>query len=254
VVEIAKEVVVKIQRFDPKKDKKPYHEEFTVPYTKGMRILDAVIHVQRNYDTTLAYRWNCRSGLCGSCGIEVDGKPCLACKTPVTKDKHTVEPMKAFPVIKDLVPEVDEVREKLAELKPYFVPKETENKKEGFFVFHEHEMHEMDEAHECIECYVCYDSCHVTRNHKELNFCGPSNVVKAVSFERHPLDKGGRAQLLHEKGNIWQCNMTRCCSENCPQDISITENFITYAKERIVDENNVIHKLFRRIFSKGGEK
>lgn len=252
MVGIQREITAVIKRFDPKKDKEPYFQEFKVPYKKGMRILDAVIHVQRHHDSTLAYRWNCRSGLCGSCAMEVDGKPCLACKTPVTKDKHTIEPMKAFPVIKDLVPEIDEVREKLLMLKPYFVPQKEEAAKKEFFTFYEHELHEMDKAHECIECYVCYDSCHVTRNHKELNFCGPSNVVKAVSFERHPLDAGRRMTLLNKEGNIWQCNMTRCCSENCPQGIPITENYITYAKERIVDENSIVSRLMRKL--RRGEK
>ena len=252
MVGITREITAVIKRFDPKRDKEPHYQEFRVKYKKGMRVLDAIMDIQRHQDPSLAYRWNCRAGICGSCAMEIDGKPCLACKTAIEKDRLTIEPMKAFPVIKDLVPDIDEVREKLARLKPYFDAKPEEAAKDGFFIFQDYELHEQHEAHECIECYICYDSCHVTRNHKELGFCGPSNVVKAINLDRHPLDVGDRFRLLNTEGNIWQCNMTRCCSENCPQDIRITENFITYAKERIVEDNNPVLRLIRRI--KGGER
>jgi len=238
-----------VRRFDPTREKTPRYVEYEVPYVKGMKVLDAVRYIQRNLDGTLAYRWNCREGICGSCAMEVDGKPVLTCKTEV-RGKMLIEPMLSFPCVKDLVADVREVREKLAKLSPWLAPRPEEDAKKEFWRIKEHELHEAEEARLCIECYICYDVCHVIRNHKELPFPGPVNIVHAVGLDRHPKDSMDRSLFMHK--DIWNCNMNRCCSSSCPQGIRITENFITYAKERIVEENNIVNALIRRVRNKPG--
>lgn len=247
MVGIQKVITIVISRFDPAKDDKPTLEHYQVPYTKGMRVLDAIRYVQHNFDNTLAYRWNCREGICGSCAMEVDGKPVLTCKKEITSTNILIEPMKAFPTIKDLVPDVHEVRDKFAAFVPWFTPKK--ESVEGFWTIKENQFHEVAEARTCIECYICYDVCHVVRNHKDLTFAGPMNFVKLVGLDRHPMDDLDRSLLLDKEGGIWNCNMTRCCTQSCPQGIKITENFITYAKERIVEENNIVLKAIRKFRS-----
>ena len=241
-----------MSRFDPEKDEKPRYESYQVPFTKGMRVLDAIRYIQRHHDPTLAYRWNCREGICGSCSMEVDGKPVLTCKKEITTDKILIEPMKVFPTLKDLVPDVTMAREKLAQFKPYFIAKPEEAEKKDFWTIKEYELHEIGEGRSCIECYLCYDVCHVLRNHKDMDFVGPQNIVKIVGLDRHPKNGFERIMSLEKEGGIWNCNMTRCCTEVCPQGIKITENFITYAKERIVEEHNIFNKAVRWIRGKPG--
>lgn len=222
-------------------------EEFKVPVLKGMHVLDALKHIQREIDGTLAFRWNCSEGICGSCSMEVDGKPVLACKTKIPGEKFLIEPMKVFPIVKDLVPDVREVREKAKIYRPYLLAKD----KDQAWRMQEDQIGEVSEARKCIDCYLCYDVCHVIRNHEDKKFAGPVNIVRAIGLDKHPKSNVERSLLLSREGSLWSCNMTRCCSEICPQEIKITQNFITYAKERVVSEKNPFRKLFAMI---GGKK
>lgn len=227
------------------KGKEAKTQEFTVPFTKGMHVLDALRHIQREIDGTLAFRWNCGEGICGSCSMEVNGKPVLACKTKIPTGKFVVEPMKVFPIVRDLVTDVSEVREKAKAFKPYLISKD----KDKEWRFHDDQVTEVSEARKCIDCYLCYDVCHVIRNHENKDFIGPVNIVRATGLDKHPKTAVERFQVLEKEGNLWSCNMTRCCTEVCPQEIKITQNFITYAKERAVSEKNPIKKIakmFRR--------
>ncbi|MEK6862098.1 MAG: 2Fe-2S iron-sulfur cluster-binding protein [Nanoarchaeota archaeon] len=210
-------------------------KSYLVPYSPKMMVLDALFFIQENIEPDLAFRWNCGEGICGSCAAEVNRKPVLMCKMEITPDMQTlyIEPMKAFPLIKDLVTDPSEVYEKLSRLKPYF----TGPKKKTFSEIHEDEVKEIQEMRKCIDCFICYDSCHVIRNHPELKFSGPVNVVKVVALDRHPQEKSERSQLLEKEG-LWNCNLSRCCTLNCPQKIKVSEDAITWAKERAVSLRN----------------
>ncbi len=210
---------------------------YSVPYEPKMRILDALLFIQEKLEPDLAFRWNCGEGVCGSCAGEVDGRPVLMCKKEITKDMRDirVEPMKVFPVIKDLVTDPGKVYEKLARLKPYFTGKKQSN----FPTVYEKEAAKSQEMRKCIDCFICYDSCHVIRNHPQMGFTGPLNIVKAAAQDSHPLNTFSRTKLLEKEG-VKFCNVSRCCTENCPQDIKITEHAIIPLKEKIISDTGII--------------
>ena len=210
---------------------------YSVPYAPRMRILDSLLFIQENLEPDLAFRWNCGEGVCGSCAGEVDGKPVLMCKAEIVENMQNIriEPLKVFPVIKDLVTNPSEVYEKLSRLKPYFTGKEGD----GFFTIYEREVRKSQEMRKCIDCFICYDSCHVIRNHPNVSFTGPINIVKAVAQDSHPQNAFSRIRLLEKEG-VKFCNVSRCCTENCPQGIKITENAIIPLKEKIISDIGII--------------
>jgi len=226
-------------------------KEYEVPLHEGMVVLDAIHHIQAKEDNTLAVRWNCKAGKCGSCGGEVNGKPKLMCMTRMDQlplDKPiTVEPMKAFPVIKDLVTDVSWNFEMNKQIPP-FKPKTPEP--DGTWRMQQKDIDRCQEFRKCIECFLCQDVCHVLRNHKKNNFLGPRFLVRAASLEMHPLDTEDRLSLLKEKFEMGLCNITKCCTEVCPEDITITDNAIIPLKERVADRYyDPLTKLWQKLFS-----
>ena len=223
--------------------------EYTIPIAPGMVVLDAVHTVQATHAPDLAVRWNCKAGKCGSCGGEVNGKPRLMCMDRMDNypdgEPIAVRPMKTFPVIKDLVTDVSwnyEVNKKI----PAFKPRQTDDEPR----FSQEEADRVQEFRKCIECFLCQDVCHVLREHGEqARFAGPRFFVRAAGLEMHPLDDENRAGLLKDEMGIGYCNITKCCTEVCPESISITDNAIIPLKERVVDEfYDPVQKLVRLIF------
>ena len=210
---------------------------YSVPFEPKMRILDALLFIQENLEPDLAFRWNCGEGVCGSCAGEVNGKPVLTCKTEILENMQNIriEPLKVFPVIKDLVTDPEKVYKKLERLKPYFTGRQQEN----FSTIFEKEALKSQEMRKCIDCFICYDSCHVIREHPNISFTGPINIVKAVAQDSHPNNNFSRTLLLEKEG-VKFCNVTRCCTENCPQNIKITENAIISVKEKIISDIGII--------------
>jgi succinate dehydrogenase iron-sulfur subunit len=209
--------------------------EYGVPVAPGMVVLDALHYIQGHHAPDLAVRWNCKAGKCGSCSAEVNGRPRLTCKTRMDAlplDKPiTVSPMKAFPVIKDLVTDVSwnyEVNRKI----PPFQPRAGAKWK-----YSQEEADRAQEFRKCIECFLCQNVCHVLREHNNKEqFGGPRFFVRVAGLEMHPLDAGSRTKLLRDELGIGLCNITKCCTEVCPEEIRITDNAIIPLKERIVDE------------------
>lgn len=209
--------------------------EYSVPIAPGMVVLDALHYIQGHQAPDLAVRWNCKAGKCGSCSAEVNGRPRLTCKTRMDTlplDKPiTVQPMKTFPVIKDLVTDVSwnyRVNKKI----PPFSPKSGTDWK----VF-QNDIDRVQEFRKCIECFLCQDVCHVLRDHEKMeNFGGPRFFVRVAGLEMHPLDDKSRTKLLKDELGIGLCNITKCCTEVCPEEIHITDNAIIPLKERVVDE------------------
>ncbi|MEQ9618711.1 MAG: succinate dehydrogenase/fumarate reductase iron-sulfur subunit [Deltaproteobacteria bacterium] len=208
--------------------------EYEVPLEEGMVVLDAIHFIQANYDGDLAVRWNCKAAKCGSCSAEVNGMPALTCKTRMDSlplDKPvTVYPVKTFPIIKDLVTDVSwnyEVRKKI----PPFTPaKDTE------WIMYQEDVERSQEFRKCIECFLCQNVCHILRNHDEKNeFFGPRMLIKIAELEMHPLDTEDRKEFLREQAGVGYCNITKCCTEVCPEHIHITDNAIIPLKERVAD-------------------
>ncbi|MHB8412393.1 MAG: succinate dehydrogenase/fumarate reductase iron-sulfur subunit [Candidatus Acidiferrales bacterium] len=209
--------------------------EYRVPIAPGMVVLDALHYIQGHLAPDLAVRWNCKAGRCGSCSAEVNGRPRLTCKTrmdSLTQDKPiTVWPMKTFPVVKDLVTDVSwnyQVNKKI----PAFSPRPGVEWK-----MFQADVDRAQEFRKCIECFLCQDVCHVLRDHqKQEQYAGPRFFVRVAGLEMHPLDGLSRTKGVKEQMGIGFCNITKCCSEVCPEGIRITDNAIIPLKERVVDE------------------
>ena len=210
--------------------------EYKVPIAPGMVVLDALHYVQAHQAPDLAVRWNCKAGKCGSCSAEVNGRPRLTCKTRMDAlpldEPITVQPMKSFPLIKDLVTDVSwnyEVNRKI----PPFTPRANIEWK-----MDQRDVDRVQEFRKCIECFLCQNVCHVLRDHeKQERFGGPRFFVRIAGLEMHPLDGLSRTELLKDELGIGLCNITKCCTEVCPEDIHITDNAIIPLKERVIDQH-----------------
>ena len=223
--------------------------EYTAEISEGMVVLDAVHQIQAAHANDLAVRWNCKAGKCGSCSAEINGHPRLMCMTRMNalpaNTPITVEPMKAFPLIKDLVTDVSwNFRVKKA-IKP-FKPRPADAP-DGTWRMDQQDIDRVQEFRKCIECFLCQDVCHVLREHQlHEEFIGPRFFVYAAALEMHPLDVENRTADLKSSQGIGYCNITKCCTKVCPENITITDNAIIPLKERVVDQfYDPIRKLLR---------
>ena len=227
--------------------------DYAVDVDKGMVVLDVIHKVQAEQAGDLAVRWNCKAGKCGSCSVEINGKPRLGCMTRLNefneKETITIEPLKTFPVIKDLVTDVSWNYEQNKKIKP-FSPKPRE--KDGNYYMMQRDVDRIQEFRKCIECYLCQNVCHVLRDHeKKQKFTGPRFLMRLASLEMHPLDQENRIEEIKEEFGSGMCNITRCCTDVCPEHIQITDNSIIPLKERVVDQYyDPVQKLIRKIFKK----
>jgi succinate dehydrogenase / fumarate reductase iron-sulfur subunit len=209
--------------------------DYQVDVQEGMVVLDAIHQIQRQHAPDLACRWNCKAAKCGSCSAEVNGKPRLMCKTRLdalpASEAISVSPMKTFPIIRDLVTDVSwnyTVNKQI----PPFTPAP-----DATFLMQQCDVDRVQEFRKCIECFLCQDVCHVLREHNlQSQFFGPRFLVRAASLEMHPLDTLDRLKLLKDQGGVGLCNITKCCTEVCPEEIHITDNAIIPLKERVVDK------------------
>jgi len=213
--------------------------EYRVSTEEGMVILDVIHRIQATQAADLAVRWNCKAGKCGSCSAEVNGRPRLMCMTRMNLypegEPITVAPMKTFPLIRDLVTDVS-LNYEVAKTIPAFRPRPPEP--DGTYRMMQEDIDRAQEFHKCIECFLCQNVCHVIRDHTEnkQHFAGPRFFVRIAALEMHPLDTNSRAELLRAKAGLGYCNITKCCTEVCPEHIKITDNAIIPLKERVVTE------------------
>lgn len=229
-------------------------KDYTVEVDEGQVVLDVIHTVQATQANDLAVRWNCKAGKCGSCSAEVNGKPRLMCMTRMSIFEPgqviTIAPIKTFPIIRDLVTDVSfnfEVAKKV----PAFSPAAAGP--DGI-----HRMQQMDvdrgqEFRKCIECFLCQDVCHVIRDHPENKerFFGPRFLIRLAELEMHPMDTDDRMELVRKQAGVGFCNITKCCTEVCPEEIHITDNAIIPLKERVVDRHiDPIRWVFGKITGK----
>ncbi len=213
-------------------------EQYETPISEGMVVLDAVRQIQADQIPDLACRWNCKAGKCGSCSAEINGIPRLMCMTrladlPLEKPV-SVEPMKAFPLIKDLTTDVSwnfHVKKKIKPFKP-----RPPDASDGTWRIWQEDIDRVQEFRKCIECFLCQDVCHVLREHRlQSEFIGPRFLVHVAGLEMHPLDIEDRLEELKTAYGVGYCNITKCCTKVCPEEITITDNAIIPLKERVVD-------------------
>ena len=225
--------------------------DYTTEVSEGMVVLDAVHHIQATQANDLAVRWNCKAGKCGSCSAEINGKPRLMCMTRLNTLDLTqpvmVEPMKAFPLVKDLVTDVSwnyRVKMKIPKFKP-----RKPDAADGTWRVQQADVDRPQEFRKCIECFLCQDVCHVLRDHDlHEEFIGPRFLIYTAQLEMNPIDAGDRRKALKEDLGIGYCNITKCCTKVCPEEIKITDNAIIPLKERVVD---VFFDPIARLFGSG---
>lgn len=221
---------------------------------EGMVVLDAVLQIQAEQANDLAVRWNCKAGKCGSCSAEVNGRPRLMCMTRCSdldlSQPVTVEPMKTFKHVKDLVTDVSWNYEAKKRVKK-FQPRKADNA-DGTWTVQQLDIDRGQEFRKCIECFLCQNVCHVLREHEKFNtFIGPRMLINAAYLEMHPLDMDDRREELKGDNGIGYCNITKCCTHVCPEGIKITDNAIIPMKERVVDRfYDPLLALGRKLFGK----
>ncbi len=226
-----------------------YNEEVD----EGMVVLDMIHRIQANQATDLACRWNCKAGKCGSCSMEINGKPRLACMTRMNALPQdtaiTVQPLKTFPVIRDLVTDVSwnyKQNQRIRPLKPR--PREAD----GNHRMYQEDVDRVQEFRKCIECFLCQDVCHILRDREgKEEFIGPRFMIRVAGLEMNPIDADDRIPELKKEFGSGMCNITRCCTEVCPEHINITDNGIIPLKERVVDRfYDPIAMLLRKVTGK----
>ena len=224
-------------------------QEYTTPISEGMVVLDAVHQIQAEQANDLAVRWNCKAGKCGSCSAEIDGLPRLMCMTRLSdlplERTVAIAPMKAFPPVKDLVTDVSwnfAVKKRIKKFKP-----RPPDAPDGTWRMDQADIERVQEFRKCIECFLCQDVCHVLREHHlQEKFIGPRFLTYVAALEMHPLDTEDRLKELTEAEGIGFCNITKCCTRVCPEEINITDNAIIPLKERVADRRyDPLGKLFR---------
>ena len=219
-------------------------EDFKVEVNEGEVVLDIIHRLQATQANDLAVRWNCKAGKCGSCSAEINGRPRLMCMTRMSvfsqDETITVTPMRAFPVVRDLVTDVSFNYEKAREVKSFVPPK---GLAPGEYRMAQVDVERSQEFRKCIECFLCQNTCHVVRDHEENKpaFSGPRFLMRIAELDMHPLDAaaedGGptRAEVAQDDHGLGYCNITKCCTEVCPEHIRITDNALIPLKERAVD-------------------
>lgn len=222
---------------------------YEVPGVTGMVVLDAIHYIQHNLDTDLAARWNCKAAKCGSCSAEVNGRPALMCKTrmdDLPEGPVTVRPMKAFPLIKDLVTDVSRNYAIDKTIAPFTTAPDDGTP----WRIQQTDIDRLYEFRKCIECFLCQDVCHVNRNHELSDrFYGPRFFVRVAALEMHPKDILDRTEQTRDQGGLGYCNITKCCTEVCPEHIHITDNAIIPLKERVADKHwDPIRWVGRKVF------
>jgi succinate dehydrogenase / fumarate reductase iron-sulfur subunit len=213
--------------------------DYTAEISEGMVVLDAVHQIQAKQAHDLACRWNCKAGRCGSCSAEINGMPKLMCMTRLDQlplDRPvTIEPLRAFPRIRDLTTDVSwnfRAKKKIKKFRP-----RPPDAPDGSWRMAQVDIDRVQEFRKCIECFLCQDICHVLRDHhKHEEFVGPRFFVFTAALEMHPLDVEDRLSELKQAAGIGYCNITKCCTKVCPENIAITDNAIIPLKERLVDE------------------
>ena len=229
-------------------------QDYTVEVNDGEVVLDIVHRLQATQAGDLAVRWNCKAGKCGSCSAEINGRPRLMCMTRMsTFDENetvTITPLRTFPVMRDLVTDVSFNYEKARQIPSFTPPKDLQP---GEYRMQQEDVNRSQEFRKCIECFLCQNVCHVVRDHEEnkQEFAGPRFLMRVAELDMHPLDTLDRKDMAQEDFGLGYCNITKCCTEVCPEHIKITDNALIPMKERVVDRkyDPVVwlgNKLFKR--------
>ncbi|WP_248965842.1 succinate dehydrogenase/fumarate reductase iron-sulfur subunit [Sphaerisporangium perillae] len=219
---MADRITLRVTRYRPESDTEPAAREYEIPLRKEWSVLDGLNHIKDHLDGTLSYRWSCRMGVCGSCGMTVDGEPKLTCATFLSDHAPgpvRVEPLSNFPVVRDLVVDIGDFMRKLPRVKPWLIRSEQEAPAEGEYPQLPAERAEYEQFSMCINCMLCYAACPVYALDQE--FLGPAAIALAQRYNLDSRDRGAseRMDVLSEAEGIWACTFVGECSAVCPKDV-----------------------------------
>lgn len=233
-----KTVELEIFRYRPEREEEPTYETFEVPYRKEWMVLDALHHIKDRLDGSLSYRWACRMGVCGSCGMTVNGTPVLTCATyleDLLPGPVRVEPLNGFPVTRDLVGDIGEFTTKMKRARTWLVRDEEKPLAEGEYLQTPEQLAEYKQYAMCINCMLCYAACPIYE--LEPDFVGPAALALAQRYNLDSRDQGKRQRmnLLSEDDGIWACTFVGECSEVCPKNVDPAGAIQRYKLEAAAD-------------------
>jgi fumarate reductase iron-sulfur subunit len=219
---MADNITLQVTRYRPEQDAEPTVQEYQVPLRKDWAVLDGLNHIKDHQDGTLSYRWSCRMGICGSCGMTINGEPKLTCATFLTDydpGPVRVEPLANFPLIRDLVVEIGDFLRKLPKVKPWIVRDEDKPISEGEYLQTPEQLNEYKQYSMCINCMLCYSACPVYG--LDPDFIGPAAIALAQRYNLDSRDQGApdRLDLLIHPDGIWGCTFVGECTRACPKDV-----------------------------------
>jgi fumarate reductase iron-sulfur subunit len=230
---------IEVLRYRPEEDNEPWTQTYQVPYTYEMSVLEALAYIKDNLDQTLSYRWSCRMAICGSCGMMVNGKPKLGCKTFLrdyaVEGKVRLDPLNNFPVERDLVVDMSDFMEKLARIKPYIVPAKERELCEGEYLQTPEQLAKYKQFSMCINCGLCYAACPQYGLNPE--FLGPAAIALLYRYNEDSRDsaKAERMKQIHQESGVWSCTFVGFCSEVCPKGVDPAAAIQLYKAESAKD-------------------
>ncbi len=219
---MTKKVLLHVTRYRPEQEAEPTIQEYEVPFTDDWVLLDALNYVKDKIDGSLSYRWSCRMGICGSCGMMVNGEPKLTCATFVsdyTSGPIRIEPLRYFPIIRDLTVEMTDFMEKLKNVKPWIIREDEKPISEGEYLQSPEELDQYKQFSMCINCMLCYSACPVYG--LDSAFTGPAAIALAQRYNMDSRDQGSRERLgaLSDHEGIWGCTFVGECTKVCPKKV-----------------------------------
>ena len=218
-----KQVVFRVWRYRPQSGKAPFYQDYRIPYQDDMVVLDGLNYIKDHVDSTLTFRWSCRMGICGSCGMDVNGAPRLTCGTFIKEVNRagvvTVDPLTGFNRIKDLVTDFDVFMDHLLTVKPWILRAKEAPLSEGEYPQYPEELESYRQQSLCINCTLCYAACPVFQGSN--HFVGPAALALALRYIRDTRDEGMEERLakLSTRHGIWECTFVGECSVVCPKEV-----------------------------------
>jgi len=219
---MASNITLEVFRYHPEVDLEPSFQSYEVPYNKDWVILDALNYIKDDLDGSLSFRWSCRMGVCGSCGMMINGSPVLTCATFLNQylpGPIRIEPLNYFPVIKDLIIEMSDFMEKLKRVKPWIIREDENDLSEGEYLQTPSQLADYKQYSMCINCMLCYSACPVYG--LEPTFIGPAAIALGQRYNHDNRDQGAqeREEIISQDDGLWQCTLVGECTKVCPKDV-----------------------------------
>jgi len=220
---IEQTIKVRVTRYRPEQDDKPWDQEFEVPFNQDSSVLEVLGYIKDNLEPSLSYRWSCRMAICGSCGFMVNGEPKLGCKTfirdYVKAGEVHIASLNNFPIERDLVADISGFVEKLETIKPYIIREEEKPLEDGEYLQTPEQLEKFKQFSQCINCGLCYAACPQFGRNPE--FLGPAALALAFRYNQDGRDEGNheRMPFLNSEEGVWSCTFVGYCSEVCPKNV-----------------------------------